>query len=53
VWPHRHCPHPRVIGQGDRDRWGLAALGALQIDEVADSGQMSGILAERSSECRL
>lgn len=31
----------------------MAALAALQIDEVADSGQMRGILAEGSSECRL
>jgi hypothetical protein len=50
VRTHAECAYTRVIGQGDGDGRGLAALGALQVDEVTDGGQVRGIFGERGAQ---
>jgi hypothetical protein len=50
MWTDVECAYARVIGQGDGDGRGLAALGAMQIDEVTDGGKVRGILGERGEE---
>ena len=45
--------HARIVGQRHGDGRGCAALGAVQIDEVAHGGEVHGLLGEGGEDGRL
>ena len=50
---HGEIAHARIVGQGHGDGRGCAALGAVQIDEVAHSGEVHGVLGEGGGDGRI